>query len=387
MNAICFSVSVVRLLIFSWVAAPLILEPARAQSIPAKGEVKTIQTQAGPVAVEDLAAGLDHPWGMAFLPDGRLLVTERKGTLRILNQEGQLSAPLAGTPKVVARGQGGMLDVALDPNFAKNRFVYLSFSEGAEDGVSTALGRGRLEGDRLANFEVIFRQLPKVAGPNHFGSRIVFAKDGNLFLTLGERYKFEPAQDLGSHLGKVVRVKHDGAVPQDNPFVDRQGAKEEIWSFGHRNIESAAIHPGTGALFVAEMGPQGGDELNIVKKGANYGWPIVSWGDHYGGRNIPDPPTHPQFTDAIKHWTPVISPSGMVFYTGDKFPQWRGSVLIGGLTAKGIVRVSTDGKKALGEDRVDLGVRIRDVEQGPDGFIYVLTDESDGHVWRLRPKN
>lgn len=376
----------VIVIVFAALSLLSFVSAAAGESIKAQGEVKRIETEAGPIVVENLAGGLNHPWGVAFLPDGRLLVTERKGTLRILNTDGQLSPPLAGTPQVVARGQGGMLDVALDPQFASNRLVYLSYSEGAEDGVSTALGRGRLENDRLADFKVIFRQLPKVAGPNHFGSRIVFAKGGNLFLTLGERFKFEPAQDLGSHLGKVVRIKPDGSVPKDNPFVGEGSAKPEIWSYGHRNVESAAIHPGTGALFVAEMGPQGGDELNVVEKGKNYGWPLVSWGDHYGGRDIPDPPTRPDLAGSIKHWTPVISPSGMVFYTGDKFPQWRGSALIGGLTAQGIVRVKTDGRRAQGEERIALGVRIRDVEQGPDGFVYVLTDRSDGNVWRLRPR-
>lgn len=361
--------------------------PAAAQEkfIKAKGEVKIIRTEAGPVVIENLAEGLDHPWGMAFLPDGRLLVTEREGRLRILGLDGQLSPPVGGTPKVVARGQGGMLDVAIDPNFASNRLVYLSYSEPGEGGASTALGRGRLDGNQLQDFRVIFRQSPKVDGANHFGSRIVFTEDGNLFLTLAERFKFDPAQDLKSHLGKIVRIKRDGSVPNDNPFVGRKDAAPEIWSYGHRNIQSAAIHPKTRALVVAEMGPQGGDELNIVEKGKNYGWPLVSDGEHYGGRDIPKPSTRPDLAGSVKQWTPVISPSGMVFYDGAAFPKWRGNALIGGLSSGGIVRVRLDGRTVQGEERIGLGVRTRDVEQGPEGLVYVLTDKSNGNVWRLRP--
>lgn len=346
--------------------------------------VKKVQTQVGAIAVEEVASGLNHPWGMAFLPDGRLLVTERAGDLRILGTDGRVSKPIEGTPEVVD-GQGGLLDVALDPEFSSNHFVYLSFSEPDNGGASTAVGRGRLQNDRIEGFKVIFRQQPRISGSKHFGGRIVFSPQGKLFLTLGERYQFEPAQDLSSHLGKVIRINRDGSVPEDNPFVGRANAEGEIWSYGHRNIESAAIHPQTGVLWIAEMGPLGGDELNLPKAGHNYGWPVVSWGQHYDGTNIPDPPTHPRFADAIKHWTPVISPSGMLFYTGDAFPEWRGSVLIGGLSAEAIVRVKIDGQNVTGEERIPLGARIRDVEQAPDGSVYVLTDEDDGNVWRLTP--
>ncbi len=352
---------------------------------PALAQVQSVQTEAGAIAVENLAGGLDHPWGMAFLPDGRLLVTERAGNLRILGTDGALSEPLEWTPAVFAEGQGGLLDVALDPEFPSNRLVYLSFAEPGEGGASTAVGRGRPEDGRIEGFEVIFRQEPEVSGPNHFGGRIVFSPQGNLFLTLGERFKFEPAQDLSNHLGTIVRLNPDGTVPQDNPFVGQADAEDAIWSYGHRNIESAAIHPETGALWIAEMGPCGGDELNLPEPGRNYGWPVVSWGQNYDGTNIPDPPTQPRFADAIKHWTPVISPSGMIFYTGDLFPEWRGSVLIGRLSSGGLVRVAVDGQEATGEERIPLGARIRDVEQGSDGAAYVLTDQDDGNVWRLRP--
>jgi glucose/arabinose dehydrogenase len=346
---------------------------------------RTVETPSGRVQVETVADGLVHPWALAFLPDGRMLVTERPGRLRIVSKDGKLSEPLGGLPRMFTEGQGGLLDVALSPDFASDRLVYFSFSEPGEGGsAGTAVGRGRLTEDRLENVEVIFRQEPKVEGPNHFGSRLAFSPDGKLFVTMGERFKFQPAQDVSNHLGTVARINRDGSVPQDNPFVG-QDARPEIWSFGHRNVEGAAVHPETGALWIHEMGPRGGDELNIPEAGRNYGWPVVSWGRHYDGRDIPDPPTRPEFARSVKHWTPVISPSGMTFYTGDLFPEWKGSVLIGGLTAKGVVRVTLDARQATGEERVDLGQRIRDVRQGPDGAVYVLTDEDSGEILRLSP--
>ncbi|MFP3942698.1 MAG: PQQ-dependent sugar dehydrogenase [Alphaproteobacteria bacterium] len=351
----------------------------------AAAQVQTVNTQAGPVKVENLAGGLDHPWGLAFLPDGRLLVTERPGRLRLVTPDGKVSAPLKGTPDVFARGQGGLMDVALDPDFRKNRLVYLSFAEPGKGGASTALGRGRLADGRIEGFEVIFRQQPKVRGGNHFGNRIVFSPEGRIFLALGERFKFDPAQDLSNHLGAIVRLNPDGSVPEGNPFTGRKNAEDAIWSYGHRNIEAAAIHPRTGELWIGEMGPKGGDELNLIRRGANYGWPVVSWGRHYNGKDIPDPPTHPRFADAVKHWTPVISPSGMTFYTGDLFPEWRGDALIGGLSSRELVRVRIEDGKAVSEERIPLGARIRDVEQGPDGAVYVLTDRTNGNVWRIAP--
>lgn len=339
------------------------------------------------VNVENLTGNLDHPWGMAFLPDGRLLVTERSGSLRILDTNNELSKPLQGVPNVFARGQGGLLDVALDPDFENNRFVYLAFSEpGQNNSVSTALGRGKLENDQINNFNVIFRQEPKVGGPNHFGGRIIFSPENHIFLTTGDRFKFDPAQDLSNHLGTIIRINRDGSIPEDNPFVGQQHAKDEIWSYGHRNIESIAFHPDTKKLWVAEMGPKNGDELNVPEPGKNYGWPEVSWGDNYDGSKIPNPPTRPEFTDAVIHWTPVISPSGMIFYSGSMFPDWQGSAIIGGLSSKGIVRVNISRQEAEEVERIDLGARIRDVEQAPDGSVYVLTDQGNGNVWRLVPK-
>lgn len=346
----------------------------------------SIDTEAGLVKVENVVGGLVHPWGIAFLPDGRALVTEKPGRLRILNPDNTLSEPLEGTPEVFAQGQGGLMDVAVDPDFEQNNTIYLTFAEPGENGTAgTALGRGTLEDGRIANFDVIFRQEPKVDGPNHFGNRIVFSPEGQIFLALGERFKFDPAQDPSNTLGTVVRINKDGSIPEDNPFVGDAAADDAIWSFGHRNIEAAAIHPDTGLLWVAEMGPLGGDELNQPEAGKNYGWPVVSWGSHYDGRDIPDPPTRPEFADAKMHWTPVISPSGMEFYTGDLFPSWQGSALIGGLSSQAVVRVAFDGDTPREAERLPMGARIRDVTQGPDGAVYVITDQDKGNVWRISP--
>lgn len=352
---------------------------------PAAAQLQTVASEAGPISVERFAGGLVHPWGVAVLPDGRLLVSERRGRLRLIGPGGEVSPPLDGVPEVFDRGQGGLLDVELAPDFASSRRVYLSFAEPGEGGASTALGHGTLGEGRLEGFEVIFRQQPKVPGPNHFGGRVVFAPDGRIFLTLGERFKFEPAQELSNHLGTVVRLEPDGSVPPGNPFVGREGAEPEIWSYGHRNVEAAAIHPETGALWIAEMGPLGGDELNRPEAGRNYGWPTVSWGRHYDGRPIPDPPSHPKFADAVAHWTPVISPSGMIFYGGEAFPAWRGSALVGGLSSGQLVRLRIEGGTLVEEERVPLGARIRDVAEAADGSLYLLTDRQDGAVWRLSP--
>lgn len=347
---------------------------------------KTVDTSAGKLVVEEVATGLDHPWGMAFLPDGRMLLTEREGRLRILTvADGKLSGPIAGVPDVYASGQGGLLDVALDPDFRTNRTIYLSYAEPGDEGASTALARATLSDARLDGVRVIFRQEPKVSGSGHFGGRIVFSRQGHLFLTTGDRQKFEPAQDLMSHIGKVIRLNRDGTVPADNPFVGRADAKAEIWSYGHRNIQGAAIEPATGALWTLEFGPAGGDELNRPEPGKNYGWPLVSWGNHYSGKDIPDPPTRPDLADAVKYWNPAISPSGMIFYTGAKLPAWKNNLLIAGLGSKSLVRLKVENGKVVDEERIELGERIRDVEQGPDGALYLATDASDGSIWRLRP--
>jgi glucose/arabinose dehydrogenase len=353
----------------------------------ASAQTQILRTDKGiEVQLEMLMDGLNHPWGMAFLPDGRLLITERNtGRLYILNTDNTLSKPLDGVPKVWARGQGGLMDVALHPEYEDNNYIYLSYAKPGPGGkATTALGRGKLTDGRINNFQDIFVQEPFIQGPNHFGNRIEFSPDGRyLFFALGERFQFDPAQDVSNHLGSVIRISPDGGVPDDNPFVGRDNAQNEIWSYGHRNIEAMAFQPQTEALWIGEMGPRGGDELNKIEKGANYGWPVVSWGEHYNGRDIPDPPTHPEFTDAVRHWTPVISPSGMVFYQGEMFPEWKNNALIGGLTHHELVRLSFDGTEVTEEDRLELPARIRDVETAPDGSIYLLTDQGNGKVLRI----
>lgn len=353
----------------------------------ASAQTQILRTDKGiEVQLEMLMDGLNHPWGMAFLPDGRLLITERNtGRFYILNTDNTLSKPLDGVPKVWARGQGGLMDVALHPEYEDNNYVYLSYAKPGPGGkATTALGRGKLTDGRINNFQDIFVQEPFIQGPNHFGNRIEFSPNGRyLFFALGERFQFDPAQDVSNHLGTVIRISPDGGVPDDNPFVGRDNAQNEIWSYGHRNIEAMAFQPQTEALWIGEMGPRGGDELNKIEKGANYGWPVVSWGEHYNGRDIPDPPTHPEFTDAVRHWTPVISPSGMVFYQGVMFPEWKNNALIGGLTHHELVRLTFDGTEVTEEDRLDLPARIRDVETAPDGSIYLLTDQDNGKVLRI----
>ncbi|WP_164824624.1 PQQ-dependent sugar dehydrogenase [Sinorhizobium meliloti] len=361
---------------------------ARHETATAQDSPRMLDTESGPVSVEVFAGGLEHPWGAALLPDGDMLVTERPGRLRLVSAEGAVGEPIEGVPDVFAQGQGGLLDVALDPDFATNRTVYLSLAEEREGGAATSVGRGRLNDDAtaLSDFKIIFRQEPAASGENHFGSRLAFAPDGKLFITLGERFDMQEAQDPANHLGTIVRLNPDGSIPDDNPFVGREGA-DEIWSYGHRNVQSAAIHPETDVLWTAEMGPMGGDELNIPEAGKNYGWPAVSWGRHYTGERIPDPPSRPEFAGSIHSWTPVISPSGMMFYTGDLFADWRGDLLIGSLSAGGIVRVQTDGQKVTGEEVLSLEARIRDLLQASDGSVLALIDAASGRILRLRPAN
>ena len=369
-------------------AAALALAPSADAQLQAGDQKDSMTTSAGDISINDVVGGLDHPWGMAFLPDGRLLVTERDaGALRIVGRDGKLAGKVKGTPYVSTLGQGGLLDVALDPDFGQNGYVYLSYAEPGDGGASTALGRGVMQGDSLAGFEVLFSQMPKLEGPNHFGSRIAFLPDGTLALTMGERFQFEPAQDLSNHLGTVIRINRDGSVPANNPFVGQAGAMAEIWSYGHRNVQAAAVDPATGQLWIVEMGPLGGDELNRIEKGQNYGWPVVSWGKNYDGTEIPDPPTRPDLADAAHHWTPVISPSGMAFYTASTFPEWQGSAFVGSLSRQALMRLTIVGNQVVGEEQIDLAARIRDVEVGPDGLLYLLTDADDGHVWRVQPLN
>jgi glucose/arabinose dehydrogenase len=344
---------------------------------------------AGVVSVETVARGLEHPWGLAFLPDGRMLVTERAGRLRMVERGGRISAPLAGVPTVQARGQGGLLDVALDPRFGENRLVYLSYADPGDGGTAgTAVARGRLGENGLENVHVIYRQRPKVSGSSHFGSRLVFARDGTLFVTQGDRFAYrDAAQDLASGLGKIVRIHPDGTVPTDNPFVGRTGAQPEIWSYGHRNVQSAALHPETGQLWIVEHGPRGGDELNRPEAGKNYGWPVITYGAEYWGPKIGEGTAKPGMEQPLYYWDPVIAPSGLLFYTADAIPDWKGSLLIGSLRPGLLVRLRLANGRVAQEERYlgDLGERIRDVRQGPDGHPYLLTDQSDGRILRVIP--
>lgn len=343
----------------------------------------------GAVRVETVAKGLENPWALAFLPDGRILVTERPGRLRIVERDGRVSKPLDNVPRVLARGQGGLLNVALDPRFSENRFVYLSYAElGEGNTAGTAVARGRLAEGKLDDVQVIYRQQPKVEGGGHFGSRLVFARDGTLFVTQGDRMGYrERAQDLSSGLGKIVRINADGSVPKDNPFVGRTGVRPEIWSYGHRNVQSAALHPETGQLWTVEHGARGGDELNHPEAGKNYGWPVITYGVDYSGAKIGEGTAKPGMEQPVYYWDPVIAPSGMAFYTGDALPDWKGSILIGSLNPGLLVRLTLKDGQVAREERYlgDLRERIRDVQQGPDGFIYLVTDNRDGRVLRVRP--
>ena len=349
--------------------------------------LRVIQTEHGPVNVITIASGLEHPWSLESLPEGPMLVTERAGRLRSVSTDGRLSEPIKGVPEVFARGQGGLLDVIIDPDFKSNRFIYMSYAAPGKNGAYTAAARGRLSKDltEISGLQVIFRQEPGVSGAAHFGSRLAFARDGTLFITLGERFKFDPAQDLTNHLGKIVRINSDGSIPDDNPFSGRNDVKPEIWSYGHRNVQGAALHPETGELWTHELGPKGGDALNIPKPGLNYGWPLVSFGRHYTGINIPDPPTKPELPQPIYHWTPAVSPSGMTFYTGNLFTEWKGNILMGGLASRLLVRLTLKGNSVTGEERINMGARIREVHQGANGEIYLLTDSSDGKILQLTP--
>ena len=341
------------------------------------------------VRIDTVARGLEHPWGFAFLPDGRILVTERPGRLRIVDRNGTLSAPLTGVPEVAARGQGGLLDVAIDPRFGDNRLVYLSYSEPAEDGTSgTAVARGVLGDGRLENVQVIYRQTPKVRSAMHFGSRLVFDREGRLFITQGDRGNQRArVQDLSSTIGKVVRINADGSIPRDNPFVGRQNARPEIWSYGHRNAQAAALHPQTGQLWTVEHGARGGDELNHPEAGKNYGWPVITYGIDYSGQRIGEGTEREGMEQPLYYWDPVIAPSGMTFYTGNAFPNWRGSAFVGSLSPGALVRLTMDNGRVTREERYlgNIG-RVRDVQQGPDGMLYVITDAGDGSLLRISPR-
>lgn len=343
--------------------------------------------------VTPVVSGLDRPWALDFLPDGRMIINELEGRMRIAGRDGALSPAVAGLPKVDARGQGGLLDIAVDPDFAHTQTIFFSYAEPRQGGNGTALARARLvDGPqpRLEDVRVIFRQMPTYDSDKHFGSRIVFAPDGSLFLTMGERSDVASrvhAQDLGSDFGKIVRISKDGSIPKDNPFVGKAGARPEIFSYGNRNVQAAALHPVTHQLWEIEHGPRGGDELNLIEPGKNYGWPVISYGIEYSGKKMPGGQTaHAGMEQPKYYWDPVIAPSGMIFYTGDLFPAWRNNIFVGGLESQKLVRLVLDGERVTGEEWLlqDQDQRIRDVAQGPDGAIYVAVD--GGSILRVAPK-
>ena len=332
--------------------------------------------------------GLEHPWGLAFLPDGRMLVTERPGRLRIVAADGRLEpAPVTGVPAVWAEGQGGLLDVALHPDFSRNGLIYLSYaSPDDDDEAATAVARGRLAGSRLEDVEEIYVALPRDDGGRHFGSRLLFA-DGYLFVTAGERGEPDRAQDLGDPAGAVIRLHDDGRVPDDNPYVARTGARPELYSIGHRNPQGLAREAATGRIYAVEHGPKGGDELNLIEPGVNYGWPVITYGKSYIGFKIGEGTHKAGMAQPVHHWVPSISPSGLTVYDGARFPAWRGSLFAGALSAELLVRLELAEGRAVVEERMleDLEERIRDVRQGPDGLIYLLTDHPEGMLLRLEP--
>ncbi|HEY4203831.1 MAG TPA: PQQ-dependent sugar dehydrogenase [Xanthobacteraceae bacterium] len=356
-----------------------------------RGADTSFASSAGQLDVQTVASGLVNPWALAFLPDGHMLVTERPGRMRIVTGSGQLSPPLKGVPDVWAAGQGGLLDVVTDKDFKRNNTIYFCFAERASGGGRTAVARAKLvEADtpRLDEVKIIFRQQGPLSSGNHYGCRIAQASDGNLFVTLGEHFsQRDEAQNLANHLGKIIRITPDGAAPSDNPFVGREGTKPEIWSYGHRNEQGLAINPASGELWEIEHGPRGGDEVNIIAKGKNYGWPVIGYGIDYNGAKIHESTAKAGMEQPIKYWVPSIAPSGMAFYTGKLFPKWDGSLFTGALAGKMLVRLSLKGDSVTGEERLlqNLNERIRDVRQGPDGALWLLTDNAAGRILRVSP--
>lgn len=367
-------------------AALAVAPPAAAQETATRVE----RTEKVAIAVATIASGLEHPWGLAFLPDGSFLVTERPGRLRRVAANGSVSAPFAGVPQVFARGQAGLLDIALDREFAANNIAYIAYVEPREGGSGIAVIRAAVDvqGSALSQVEVIFRQKDAVSGTANFGVRLVPAEDGLLFITIGDRFATrDKAQDLDSHLGKVLRINTDGSVPIDNPFVGQDGALPEIWSTGHRNAQGAALHPVTGELWISEHGARGGDEINIARKGLNYGWPIITYGVDYSGAPVGIGTAREGLEQPIYYWVPSIAPSGLAFHQGGRIAAWRESVFVGALAGQALVRLEVADEAVTHEERLltGLGERIRDVRTGPDGYLYLLTDSDDGRILRVGP--
>ena len=356
----------------------------------APGPTKSAATSGNAKSVV-VAEGLEHPWALAMLPGepaGRMLVTERAGRMRIVSADGKVGAPLTGVPAVHAVNQGGLLDVVTAPDFQRSRTIYFSFAQPMPGGARTAVASAQLGDGKLENVKVIFAQADVISGGHHFGSRIAIARDGSLFVTTGERYtEKDRAQSLQSHLGKVIHVNADGSVPKDNPFVGNTNARSEIWSYGHRNMQGAAIHPLTGKLWTHEHGPRGGDEINVPLAGKNYGWPVIGYGIDYSGLRMHESSAKAGMEQPIHYWLPSIAPSGMAFYTAERFPQWKNSLFVGALAGQHLARLTLDGERVVAEEKLLLErkERIRDVRQGLDGYVYVLTDENNGRILRVSP--
>lgn len=355
----------------------------------AQDKQQLIHSEKHSFRIVPLLAGLENPWSIAFLPDGRMLVTERAGRLRLVTQDFKLDPkPIDGLPEVIANGQGGLFDVVLHPQHAQNGWIYWAYNAPGTGGWGTALARGKLQGQRMTEVQVLFSMQPKTRSAHHFGGRIVFDATGMVYLTLGDRGDKDRAQKLNDHAGSVIRLHDDGRVPNDNPFVERAGALPEKWTLGHRNMQGAAINPQTGELWTHEHGPQGGDEVNVIRPGLNYGWPIITYGVNYGlGTKIGEGQSKPGMVQPLQVWVPSIAPSGIAFVSGSQFPQWRGSMLVGALRGQMLVRLTLEGDKVLSEERLFQGRpgRIRDVRMGPDGFVYLLTDDPQGALLRLEP--
>jgi len=358
-------------------------------AVTAPAHAQTVQSEKHAFRVVTLVRGLQNPWSMAFLPDGRMLVTEREGRIRIVSKDFKLDPkPVEGLPEIVASGQGGLFDVVLHPQFDKNGWIYWAYNAPGPGGWGTAMARGKLDGYRMSEVQVLFSMEPKTRAGHHFGGRIVFDPKGFVYLTLGDRGDMPRAQKLDDHAGSVIRLHDDGRVPKDNPYVGRAGAKPEKFTLGNRNMQGAALHPQTGELWTHEHGPQGGDEVNVMRVGRNYGWPVISFGVNYGiGTKIGEGNSKPGMEQPLHVWVPSIAPSGMAFYIGDKFPNWKGNLLVGALRDEMLVRLELNGEKVVREERLLKGQigRIRDVRVGPDGFVYLLTDERDGVITRLEP--
>lgn len=348
---------------------------------------ETYSSEKHSFTIETVVEGLEYPWAMEFLPDGRMLVTEKPGRLRII-ENGKLSVPIKGVPKVKYKGQGGFLDIALDPDYENNQIIYLSYSGIGKEGVGTEVASAKLVGNELQELKIIFKALPKINSSHHFGSRLVFAKDGTLYISLGERGDKERAQNLSDHAGTLIRINKDGSVPKDNPFVTNTKAKPEIYTYGNRNIQGIAMHPMTGDIWTVEHGPQGGDELNLMKPGVNYGWPVITYGVNYViGTKIGEGTEKEGMAQPVHYWVPSIATSSLLFYDGDKFPNWKGNAFVSSLKFGQLARLEMKNNKVIKEERLINGTvgRIREVQQGPDGLLYILTDESNGKLLRIKP--